>query len=338
MPMVDKKNGHNNISAANKRPSDNDFLHTVVKQQQQQQQQAPNAVQSNFCWDALHESAQYMLERTSIRPRVAIICGSGLGSVAEALTQRQCFPYEEIPHFPTSMVKGHANQMVFGYLQGMPVMCMQGRYHHYEGYPIWKCSMPVRVMKLVGVTHLIVTNAAGGINPDYNVGDIMLIKDHINFMGFAGINPLQGPNDDRFGDRFPMMHKAYDRDLLRVCDKVVDEMGMSQIVRKGVYTCLGGPNFETVAEMRALKMLGVDAVGMSTVYEVITAVHCGIKCLGFSLITNIGATDYEDESEASHDDVVQVANRMKGTLKEFVSRIVAHVKEELDGKSDDEAK
>jgi len=316
--MVEKKNGH---TTHVKRPSENDFLHTNVKH--------TGTVHSNFCYEALQESAQYMLDRTSIRPKIAIICGSGLGPVADALTQKEVFPYEEIPHFPTSTVKGHVGQMVFGYLQGMPVMCMQGRFHYYEGYPLWKCSMPVRVMKLVGVTHLIVTNAAGGLSNDYNVGDIMIIKDHVNFMGFAGNNPLQGPNDERFGPRFPPMNKAYDKDLIAICDKVVDEMAIKNIVHKGVYTCLGGPNFETIAEMKLLKTLGIDAVGMSTVHEVITARHCDMKILGFSLITNLCVADYEDQSEVDHEDVVNVSARMKGLLKEFVSRIVAYIKDTM---------
>ncbi|OXU18474.1 hypothetical protein TSAR_014616 [Trichomalopsis sarcophagae] len=319
MPMVENKNEHTRHL---KRPSENDFLHTNVKH--------TGTVQAQFSFEALQESAQYLLDRTSIRPRIGIICGSGLGPITDTLTQKQCFPYEEIPHFPTSTVKGHAGQMVFGYLQGVPVMCMQGRFHYYEGYPLWKCSMPVRVMKLVGASHLIVTNAAGGLNDKFSVGDIMLMKDHVNMMGFAGNNPLQGPNDDRFGPRFPPMNRAYDKQLLAICDKVVEEMGIQNIVHKGVYTCLGGPNYETVAEMKLLKVLGVDAVGMSTVHEVITARHCDMKVVAFSLITNMCVADYEDHTEADHEDVVIIAKRMEGLLKEFVSRVVDHIKETLE--------
>ncbi|KAJ8688248.1 hypothetical protein QAD02_024043 [Eretmocerus hayati] len=284
-------------------------------------------IEDIFSFEALKESAQYLLDRINIRPKIGIICGSGLGLIVDTLSQKQCFPYEEIPHFPSSTVKGHAGQMVFGYLQGVPVMCMQGRFHYYEGYPLWKCAMPVRVMKLVGATHLIVTNAAGGLNPNYNVGDIMLMKDHINMMGFAGNNPLQGPNDERFGPRFPPMNRAYDKELLGLCDKVVEEMGIQNIVHKGVYTCLGGPNYETVAELRALRTLGIDAVGMSTVHEVITARHCDMKILGFSLITNECICDYDDHTEVDHEDVFNAAVSSEGLLKEFVARIVAQIKQ-----------
>ncbi|XP_058792873.1 purine nucleoside phosphorylase-like [Phymastichus coffea] len=319
MPMVESKNEHPKHI---KRPSENDFLHTQVKHAPQSQPQ--------FSYEALQESAQYLLDRTTIRPRIGIICGSGLGPIVDTLTQKQVFPYEEIPHFPSSTVKGHVGQMVFGYLQGVPVMCMQGRFHYYEGYPLWKCAMPVRVMKLVGATHLIVTNAAGGINPNFKVGDIMLMKDHVNMMGFAGNSPLQGPNDDRFGPRFPPMNQAYDKQLLAIADKVVAEMGIQNIVRRGVYTCIGGPNYETVAEFKILQILGIDAVGMSTVHEVITARHCNMKVFAFSLITNMATSNYEDHTEADHKEVMEIGKRMEGLLKEFVSRMIAHIKDTFD--------
>lgn len=155
--------------------------------------------------------------------------------------------------------------MVFGYLNGIPVMCMQGRFHHYEGYALSKCSMPVRVMKFCGCTHLIATNAAGGLNSEYNVGDLMIVKDHINIMGFAGNSPLQGPNDLRFGPRFPPMNKAYDPELIKIALELSKELGMESVTRTGIYTCLGGPNYETVAELKMWKLLGLDAIGMSTV-------------------------------------------------------------------------
>jgi purine-nucleoside phosphorylase len=185
--------------------------------------------------------------------------------LADILTDPVYFPYEEIPNFPVSTVAGHAGRMVFGYLNGVEVMCMQGRFHYYEGYPLSKCSMPVRVMKICGCTHLIATNAAGGLNEKFKVGDIMLMKDHINIMGFAGNSPLQGPNDHRFGPRFPPMGKAYDPELLKIAKDLGKEMGIENEMHSGVYICLGGPNYETVAELKMWKILGVDAVGMSTV-------------------------------------------------------------------------
>ncbi|XP_043263514.1 purine nucleoside phosphorylase isoform X2 [Colletes gigas] len=294
-----------------KRPSEDEFINTVLKHQF-----------DSYTFESLQETAQYFLDRIRIRPRIGIICGSGIGSLADMLDDKQSFSYEKIPNFPVSTVKGHAGQMVFGYLQGVPVMCMQGRFHHYEGYPLWKCSMPVRVMKLVGVTHLIATNAAGGLNPTYNVGDIMMVKDHVNMMGFAGNNPLHGPNDDRFGPRFPPMTQAYNKYLLEIGQHVADEMGIADIVHKGVYTCLGGPNFETVAEVRMLKMVGVDAVGMSTVHEVITAKHCDMDVFAFSLITNKCIMEYGNHDETNHEEVIDVGKASQTMLQEYVSRIV----------------
>ncbi|XP_076639798.1 purine nucleoside phosphorylase isoform X2 [Colletes latitarsis] len=299
-----------------KRSTDDEFLHTVLKHQY-----------DSYTFESLQETAQYFLDRIRIRPRIGIICGSGIGSLADMLDDKQAFSYEKIPHFPVSTVKGHAGQMVFGYLQGVPVMCMQGRFHHYEGYPLWKCSMPVRVMKLVGVTHLIATNAAGGLNPTYKVGDIMMVKDHVNMMGFAGNNPLHGPNDDRFGPRFLPMNHAYNKYLLEIGQQVADEMGIADIVHKGVYTCLGGPNFETVAEVRMLKMIGVDAVGMSTVHEVITAKHCDLEVFAFSLITNKCIMEYGNHNETNHEEVIDVGKASQTMLQEYVSRIVMRLQD-----------
>lgn len=316
-------NGYDSLPVS-KRSTNNDVQQINVKH-----------ARHTYTFETLQESAQYLLDRIKIRPKIGIICGSGMGSyeqnelcpglMAESLVDKQCFPYEEIPHFPLSTVKGHTGQMVFGYLQGIPVMCMQGRFHYYEGYPLWKCAMPVRVMKLVGVTHLIATNAAGGLNPTYNVGDIMIVKDHVNMMGFAGNNPLQGPNDDRFGPRFPPMNKAYNSTLIEIGNQVAEEMGISNTVHKGVYTCLGGPNFETVAELKMLRMIGVDAVGMSTVHEVITARHCDLTVFAFSLITNQCVIDYEDHGEANHEEVMDVGKWQQPILLEFVSRIVIRI-------------
>ncbi|CAL1678565.1 unnamed protein product [Lasius platythorax] len=329
MPFPDTANGYDHSLPAIRRSTNNDVFQTNAKH-----------ARNTYTFETAQESAQYLLDRVKIRPKIGIICGSGMGSyeqnelcpgsIAESLVDKQCFPYEEIPHFPASTVKGHTGQMVFGYLQGVPVMCMQGRFHYYEGYPLWKCAMPVRVMKLVGVTHLIATNAAGGLNPTYQVGDIMIVKDHVNMMGFAGNNPLQGPNDDRFGPRFPPMNKAYNTVLMEIGRQVAQEMGIDDIVHKGVYTCLGGPNFETVAELKMLRMVGVDAVGMSTVHEVITARHCDLTVFAFSLITNLCVTEYEDHGEANHEEVMDVGKARQPLLQEFVSRIVIRLTDILE--------
>lgn len=250
------------------------------------------------------------------------------GSLADALEDRIQFSYNEIPHFPVSTVPGHAGKLVFGYLSKIPVVCMQGRFHYYEGYPLWKCAMPVRVMKLIGVTHLIATNAAGGLNSNYRVGDIMLVKDHINLMGFAGNNPLQGPNEERFGPRFPPMNKAYDRELIQQGKRVAKKLGIQSQVHEGVYTCLGGPNFETVAELRMLKMLGVDAVGMSTAHEVITAIHSNMTVVAFSLITNICTTEYDSKCDPNHEEVIDVGKMREKTLQLFVQNMVEYISEQ----------
>lgn len=185
--------------------------------------------------------------------------------------------------------------------------------------------MPVRVMKLMGITHLLATNAAGGLRENFAVGDIMLIKDHINLMGFAGNNPLQGPNDERFGPRFPPMNKAYDRALVNEAKNIAKQMGLEKNIHEGVYTCLGGPNFETIAELNALKTLGADSVGMSTVHEVITAIHCNLKVLAFSLITNKCIVDYDDESHPNHEEVIDVGKMRENDLNMFVKKIVEHI-------------
>lgn len=204
-----------------------------------------------------------------------------LGCLVDHITEKDSFPYEEIPGFPVSTVEGHAGKLVFGKINGVSVMCMQGRFHFYEGYSLAKCCMPIRVMKLVGCTHLITTNAAGGLNKSYKIGDIMLIKDHVNYMGLHGTSPLIGTNDTRFGPRFPSMTKAYDTDLIKLAKQIGKELGADGLIHEGVYTCVAGPNYETVAELKMFEILGIDAMGMSTVHEVITARHCGLTVFAF---------------------------------------------------------
>lgn len=292
------------------------------------------------------EAANYLKKKIPFVPLIGIICGSGLGrsisvssanifhglfcfflgDLADTLENKLEFSYASIPNFPVSTVKGHAGKLVFGYIGNVPVACMKGRFHYYEGYTLWKTVMPVRVMKLIGVTHLIVTNAAGGLNEKYSVGDIMLIKDHFNHMGLCGWNPLRGPNDERFGIRFPPMHDAYDKDLLESCLNIASKIdGLAGKVRRGVYTSICGPTFETVAEIKLLIQAGVDAVGMSTIPEVIVARHCGMTVVAFSLITDICFADYEDRPETLHEDVVAVGNRMSDVLKAFVTQIVEFI-------------
>ncbi|XP_041986827.1 purine nucleoside phosphorylase isoform X2 [Aricia agestis] len=284
--------------------------------------------QKRYSYEMLQETANFLLERTPLRPTIGIICGSGMGaywrdgSLAESITDAVRIPYEDIPNFPVSTVEGHHGQLVFGRLGDVPVVAMQGRFHYYEGYPLWKCCLPVRVMKLLGVKTLIATNAAGGLNPNYKIGDLMIVKDHINMMGFAGNNPLHGPNDERFGPRFPPMNKAYNYKYRNIAKEVAKEQNIEDIVREGVYTCLGGPNFETVAELNMLKMVGVDAVGMSTVHEVITANHCAMNVFGLSLITNECVTSYDTDGEANHEEVLDVGRMRQDLLRKYVTRLV----------------
>jgi len=274
-----------------------------------------------YTYEVVKGIADFLLERTSTRPKIGIICGSGMGAIADMLTNTTLFPYEAIPSFPTSTVPGHAGRLLFGFLGQVPVMCMQGRFHYYEGYPLWKCSMPVRVMMLCGVSHLIVSNAAGGLNKDFKEGDIMIMKDHINFMGFAGNNPLLGFNDERFGPRFVAINRAYSAELRAMAKKAAKDLNMEHMVREGVYALVGGPNFETVAEVRMLRMCGADAVGMSTVHEVIVAHHAGLKVFAFSLITNKCVMDYDDDCEPNHAEVMDAGKRSEEVLKKWVYKV-----------------
>uniref|UniRef100_A0A8D3ED45 purine-nucleoside phosphorylase n=1 Tax=Scophthalmus maximus TaxID=52904 RepID=A0A8D3ED45_SCOMX len=206
-------------------------------------------------------TADWLLAQTDVRPTVGIVCGSGLGGLADMLKDPVAFNYKDIPNFPQSTVHGHAGRLVFGKLKGRPCVCMQGRSHLYEGLPIQRITLPMRIFKLLGVETVMLTNAAGGLNQDFKVGDIMIMKDHLNMPGFAGNNPLVGPNDERFGVRFPCMSDAYDRELQQLAMDVGQELGYGDFLKEGVYCVLGGPSFETIAECRMLHKLGADAVG-----------------------------------------------------------------------------
>ncbi|KRF77583.1 uncharacterized protein Dvir_GJ16051, isoform D [Drosophila virilis] len=280
-----------------------------------------------YPYEVIQEIADFIVKGSGIRPKIGIICGSGLGSLADIIQDAKVFEYEKIPNFPVSTVEGHAGRLVVGTLEGANVMAMQGRFHFYEGYPLAKCSMPVRVMKLCGVEYLFATNAAGGINPKYAVGDIMLMHDHVNMLGFAGNSPLQGPNDPRFGPRFPALVNSYNRDLINKAIEISKIMGIESNIHVGVYSCLGGPTYETIAELKALRMMGVDAVGMSTVHEVITARHCDMKVFAFSLITNKCSIEYSDkkDDEANHEEVMAVAKNRQKACCELVSRLIAEI-------------
>ncbi|XP_019962000.1 purine nucleoside phosphorylase 6 [Paralichthys olivaceus] len=287
--------------------------------------EAASCSSSRYSYEEYKETAEWLRDHTEQRPRVAIICGSGLGSLADLLQNKTVFHYKDIPHFPISTVPGHAGQLVFGSLQGCDCVCMQGRFHFYEGYDIQTVTFPVRVFHLLGVDTLIVTNACGGLNSTYSVGDIMLIKDHINMPGFAGQNPLCGPNDKRFGERFPCMSDAYDRELMALAKQTAAEQGCDSFLQEGVYCMVVGPSFETIAECRALRTLGADTVGMSTVPEVVVARHCGLRVLGLSLVTNIAVTDYDSHEKANHEEVLKTTQYRAQDLERLVTHIIAKI-------------
>ncbi|XP_064331649.1 purine nucleoside phosphorylase-like [Phalacrocorax carbo] len=245
-------------------------------------------------YEACAEAAAWLRARVPSPPRVALVCGSGLGALAQELRDPRTFPYAEIPHFPRSTVQGHAGQLVVGHLGDAPCAVLQGRFHLYEGYSPAQVVVPVRTLALAGAHTLVLTNAAGSLRPALGPGHLLVIRDHIDLPGLAGRSPLAGPNDDRFGPRFPAMAGAYDAGLRRLALALAPP---ELHARPGVYCGVGGPSYETGAECRLLRRLGADAVGMSTVAEAAAARHCGLRVLGLSLITNAAPGDDEDEDE-----------------------------------------
>lgn len=261
------------------------------------------------------EAVRFIEEEIPYSPEVGLILGSGLGVLADAMEDVTVIHYEEIPHFPVSTVEGHASELLVGTVRGKKTLLMKGRFHLYEGYDVTKVSFPVRVMKALGVRSLLVTNAAGGINASYEPGQLMLISDHINFM-FR--NPLIGRNENALGVRFPDMSEAYSAKLRALARETAEGMGLQ--LQEGVYAGLLGPSYETPAEIRMLRTLGADAVGMSTVPEVIAARHAGIEVLGISCITNMAAGMLEQS--LSHEEVMETANRVKERFLALVSAII----------------
>ncbi len=258
----------------------------------------------NFTIQQLDEVADAIRARTTYRPRVAMILGSGLGSLAASVEQAVIIPYSELPYWPVSTVIGHQGHLVIGLLEGQEVIVMQGRTHYYEGYSMAQVTLPVRVFQRLGVEILVVTNAAGAVNPMYEPGDLMLITDHLNLIGMAGLNPLHGPNLDELGPRFPDMSQAYDRKLNDLARQVSKQTGVH--LWEGVYVSLAGPSFETPADLRFLRMVGADAVGMSTVPEVIAARHGGTRVLGISGISN--KANLDGNTLTTHQEVLEAGN------------------------------
>jgi len=269
--------------------------------------------------EALGEALAAVRQHTDLVPKVGFILGSGLNSLAEAVEDPEYINFELIPHFPVSTVQGHLGRLVLGTLEGHPVVVMQGRTHYYEGYSMGQIGFPVRVMAMLGAQFLIVTNAAGGINMTYRPGEVMIIRDHVNLIGMAGLSPLRGPNLEQFGPRFPSMNDAYDPELRNLARQVALE---SQIpFQQGVYICLAGPNFETPADVRFLRAIGVDAVGMSTVPEVIAARHSGLRVLGLSGITNTLVGE-EGAPPPNHEEVLEAGVTLVPRLETLVRGVL----------------
>ncbi|GMS96042.1 hypothetical protein PENTCL1PPCAC_18217, partial [Pristionchus entomophagus] len=272
----------------------------------------------------IYEAIKNQLPDEFKQVQIGIICGSGLGTMANLLTDTFVLPYGKIPGFPIPSVQGHKGNLVFGYLHGMKVVCQQGRFHPYEHeMNLALCSTPVRIMHLLGIHTMVVSNAAGGINAQSKFGDLMIIKDHIFLPGLAGYSPLVGLSDDRFGVRFVSVHDCYDLSLRRMAATVADKQGVPYT--EGIYVMSGGPQYESPAEVRLFKTVGADALGMSTCHEVTVARQCGIRVFGFSLITNIANLDADTSVVVSHEEVLQTADEAGERATQFIGEVLLNI-------------
>lgn len=272
-----------------------------------------------FSQTEIRETADFIRQKTSLRPRVGLILGSGLAGLASEIEQPAVIPYVQVPHFVPATVEGHPGELVIGKLQGCPMMLMRGRAHYYEGYTMQQVTFPVRAMWALGVQYLIVTNAAGGLNSSFRAGDLMLITDHIGLANMVGLNPLRGPNDPEIGPRFPDMSQAYNPGLRTLALQAASDLGIP--LHQGVYVMLSGPSFETPADLRFLRLIGADAVGMSTVPEVTVAHHAGIRVLAFSGISN-AAPQEPGLDKVSHEEVLEAGKGLVAKLGPLIREIV----------------
>ena len=273
---------------------------------------------STSLYERAEHATRIIRSRISVEPRIAIVLGSGLGGFADDFDEAVAIPYEDIPGFMRSTAQGHAGRLVIGKVDSIPVLAMQGRVHYYEGYSLEEVTFPIRVFNLLGIKTLVLTNAAGGINVQLTQGALMVISDHLNLMG---VNPLRGPNDERFGPRFPDMTAVYSPELQAL---VIEESKAINVeVRRGIYGALSGPSYETPAEIHLLRNLGADAVGMSTVPEAIVARHMGIEVLGISCITNMAA-GISDEP-INHEEVMATGDRVRATFTELLQRVIGAI-------------
>jgi len=271
--------------------------------------------------EMIDEAVSVIRDHTKQNPKIGLILGSGLGDLAESINPAEYIGYSEIPHWPKSTIQGHKGRLVIGNLESKPVMIMQGRSHYYEGYPIEIIGFPVRVMVRLGIEVLIVTNAAGAINPDFEPGEVMLIQDHISLMAMAGNNPLRGPNLEEFGERFPDMSQPYDLELIKKAEQAASDNSIKP--RKGVYVCLAGPSFESPADLRFLRKIGADAVGMSTVPEVIVARHARVRVLGISGISN--KANLDGSHITTHEEVLQAGKVLVPKIDAIIRGVLRNI-------------
>lgn len=266
----------------------------------------------------IEESTSFIQSKTTVKPEIGIILGTGLGGLVNEIHIIDEIPYHEIPNFPVSTVVGHSGKLIFGELGGKQVVAMQGRFHYYEGYGMQEVTFPVRVMKFLGIERLFVSNASGGVNPDFEIGEIMIINDHINLFP---AHPLTGKNEDSLGPRFPDMSEAYDKEMIALAKKIAAENEIR--IAEGVYAGLTGPTLETPAEYKYVRIIGADTVGMSTVPEVIVARHMGIPCFAISIITDLGVPG--KIMEVTHEDVIQVAKKQEPKMTLIMRELIARV-------------
>ena len=274
----------------------------------------------NYTQSDYEKAVAVIRSRTSLQPIVGLVLGSGLGGLADTVENKVEIPYSDIPGWPQSTVVGHSGKLVIGYLEGKVVVAQQGRAHFYEGYDLQQVTFPMRVMHAMGVGKVILTNAAGGVNKSYRTGDLMLLNDHINFVGMVGNNPLMGPNDERIGPRFLGMVHTYDAAMRSAAKKVAVEAGIQ--LHEGVYACLSGPNFETPAEIRMLRVIGADAVGMSTVHEALVARHAGMSVMACSGITNECIDAVDVDLETNHQEVLDAGKILVPKLTAILKGVI----------------
>merc|ERR1711892_87575 len=307
--------------------------HTALHPLQRSKQEKMSEIEA-ISYEKVLEAAKFIEDSLTsqdviFQPKLGIICGTGLGVLGHVLKQVvPPIPYSKIPHFPQAAIPGHEGQLIAGTLEGIPLVVFQGRAHAYQGFSLSQTAFPARLLKLLGAGKVLITNVSGGINKEYKVGDFVLLKDHLNFAGLGANNPLAGTNDPRFGPRYFPIVNAYSRAWREKAAAIIKEMG--EPLHQGVYAVVGGPNFETVAEVRMLRALGADVVGMSTVAEVLTAVHAGMEVLALSLVTNICVDEYDQEDEMLDGVgwVAEVIDKKKVKLLELVKRLVIQSQEE----------